>query len=87
MTAITSAYAHAYQVTCLTRHVLQSRVWTAASGVPKPDTRISPTFVPQDPREAMTSNDGPYILKGVLAMSMVKPWLDGVLSLDLFVEE
>ena len=39
MTAITSAYAHAYQVTCLSRHVLQSRVWTAASRVPMSDTR------------------------------------------------
>ena len=69
MTAITPAYAHAYQVTCLTTHM--HAVPRLNFRLPKPkDIRISPTFVPQ---RAMTSKDGPSILTGVLALLMVKP--------------
>ena len=44
-------------------------------------------FVPQNAKEAMTSRDGPSTLTGVLALLKVKHSLDGVLSLDLPMEE
>ena len=79
MTAITSVYAHAYQVTCLTRHT--PAVPRLNFRVPKPNVRT------QRAKEAMTSKDGPSILTGVLALLMVKPSLNGVLWLDLSMQE
>ena len=73
MTAVRSAYAHAYQVTCLTRHM--PAVPPLNFRLPKPQARYPhlPTFVPQHVKEAMTSKDEPSILTEVVAMSMVKP--------------
>ena len=73
MTAITSAYAHAYQATCVTDTRLRSYIGTSACRSPKPADRIFPTFVPQHEKEAMTPRDGPAIQTGVLALWMVKP--------------
>ena len=47
MTAITSAYAHAYQITCLTGHMRQYHVSTFACRSSKPDIRVFLTFVTQ----------------------------------------
>ena len=73
MTAITSTYAHAYQATCLTRHMPAVPRLNSAYRSPKPDIRIFPTFVSEHAKEAMTSRDGPSIPTGVLALWMVKP--------------
>ena len=87
MTAIISAYAHAYQVTCPTRHM--PAVLRLNFRLPKPNARypLLPTFVPQHVKEAMISEDGPSILTGVVALWMVKLLLVGVPSLDLLMEE
>ena len=78
MTAITPAYAHAYQATCLTRHmpVVPHRSFTCRD--PKPDIHIFPTFVPQHVNEVMNSKDGLFVQMEVLASLMVKLLLDGV---------
>ena len=77
MTAITSAYAPAYQVTCLPRHM--PAVPRRNFRLPKPKARS-----PHLPNVRITTRergkDGPSFLTGVLAL--VKPYLDGVLSLD-----
>ena len=88
MTAITPAYAHAYQVTCLTRHMPAS----PASELPLAEAPSQMSASSEHPyhkhvNEALTSKDGPSILTLVLALWMVKPLLDGVLSLDLAMEE
>ena len=38
-------------------------------------------------KEVMITKDGPSVLTGVLALLMVKPKLDGVLLLDLSMEQ
>ena len=67
MTAITPAYAHAYQATCLTRHM--PAVPHHKFRLPKPKARYPhlPTLVPQHVKEAMISKDGPFIQMEVLA--------------------
>ena len=76
MTAITPAYAHAYQTTCLSRRVpaILEKIFVSR----KPDIRTFPMLVPQHVKKAMISEDGPFIWTEVLASWMVKPWLDGV---------
>ena len=44
----------------------------------KPDIRVFPTLVPQHVKEAMISEDGPFIQMVVLALLMAKLLLDGV---------
>ena len=79
MTAITSAYAHAYQATCFTAtHAWQSHIKTSAYESSKPDIRIFPMFVPQHVKEAMITVDGLFIQMVVLALLTVKLLLDGV---------
>ena len=48
--------------------------------LPMSGIRISPTFVPQHAKEAMIFRVGQSLQTGVLALWMVKPQLDGVLS-------
>ena len=67
MTAITPAYAHAYQATASQDTCLQSRAKISGCRSPKPDTRTFPTLVPQHVKEAMISRDGHFIQTGVLA--------------------
>ena len=87
MTAITSAYAHAYQATCLTRHMpavlrLNFRLRKPKARYPHlPNVRITTRERGND------FQDGPSIQTGVLALWMVKSLLDGVPSLDLPMEE
>ena len=79
MTAFTSAYAHAYQATCLTRHIpAVPPVKISAYQRSKPDIRTFPMIVPQHVQEAMISEAGPFIQTEVLASWMVKLSLDGV---------
>ena len=73
MTATTPAYAHAYQATCLTRHMPAASRMNFRLPKPKPDIGIFPMFVPQHVQEVMTSKDGPSFQTGVLALWMVKP--------------
>ena len=67
MTAITPAYAHAYQA--------HPELPLTSS---RPDIRTFPMLVPQYVKEAMISEDGLFIQMEVLASLMVKLWLDGV---------
>ena len=78
MTAITPAYAHAHQATCLTRHML---------AIPRQNFRLPKlkarypylrNIVPEHVQEAMISEDGLFLQTGVLASWMVKLSLDGV---------
>ena len=69
MRAITPAYAHEYQATCLTRQM--PAVPRLNFRLPKPAISIFPMFVPQHVQEVMTSGDGPSIQTGVLALWMV----------------
>ena len=55
MTAITPAYAHAYQTTCLSRRVPAILKKISVSRSPKPDIRTFPMLVPQHVKEAMIS--------------------------------
>ena len=78
MTAITPAYAHAYQTTCLARHI---------PGVPHQNFRL-PKIKARYPyllharskyvKEAMIIVGGLFIQMEVLALLMVKLLLDGV---------
>ena len=88
MTAVTPAYAHAYEATCLTRHM--PAVPHKIFRLPKPKARYphlpnarSTTRV----KEVMISRDGPFIQTGVRASRMVKHWLGGVSLQDLTMEE
>ena len=87
MTAITPAYAHAFQATCLSPHI--PGVPSKTSGCPrtKPDIRIFPMLAPQHVKEAMISVGGLLIQMEVLALLMVKLLLDGVLFHDPLMEE
>ena len=80
MTAVTPAYAHAYQSICLAGRLLLVLL-------PKPGSRIFPTLGPQRAKEAMIFKVGLFTLTGVLALPMLKPLLDGELSHDLLMEE
>ena len=71
MTAITPAYAHAYQLICLTGHI--------PVALPNARTRTR--------ERGNDFQGGPSALTGVLALLMVNPWLDGVLRHDLPMEE
>ena len=46
VTAITPAYAHTFQVTCLTRHIPAVPHKTSGCPSPKPDIGIFPMLVP-----------------------------------------
>ena len=72
VTAITPAYAHAHQTTCLSRRMPAILGKISVSRSPKPHIRIFPMLVPQHVKEAMISEDGPFIQMGVLASWMVK---------------
>ena len=61
MTAITPAYAHAYQTACLSRRMLAILGEISVSRSPKPDIRIFPMLVPQHVKEAMIFEIGPFI--------------------------
>ena len=83
MTAITPAYAHAYQATCLSLDTcLQSPTKSSAYQSSKPDIRIFPMLVPLHVTGAMISVDGLFIQMGELASLMVKFLLDEVLFHD-----
>ena len=72
MTAITPAYAHAYQTTCLSRRMPAILGKISVSRSPKPDIRIFPMLVPQHVKEAMIIVGGLFIQMEVLASWMVK---------------
>ena len=78
MTAITPAYAHAYQTTCLARHMPAVPHQNFPLLKLKARYPYLPIIVPQHVKEAMISEDGPFIQTGVLASWMVKLSLDGV---------
>ena len=68
MTAITPAYAHAYQATCLTRHL--PAILRQNFRPPKPKAkkiRTFPTLVPLHAKEAVTSEDGLFMQTQVFA--------------------
>ena len=67
MTASTRAHAHAFLVTCPTRHMPAVPRLNFRLPNRKPDIRITPTIVPQHAKEAMTSRDGTSTLTGSLA--------------------
>ena len=73
MTAITPANAHAYQATCLSRRMPAILGKNSIYRSPTPDIRIFLMLVPRHLKEAMISEDGPFIQTGVLASWMVKP--------------
>ena len=85
MTAITPAYAHAYQFICVAGHIPAASLQNFACRSRKPDIHIFPTLVPQHAKKAMTFMDGPSTLTVVLALLMVKLQPDGVLSHDLSI--
>ena len=72
MTAITPAYAHAYQTTCRSRRMPTILGKISVYRSPKPDIRTFPMIVPQHVKEAMITVDGLFIQTGVLASWMVK---------------
>ena len=72
MTAITLAYAHAYQATCLARHMLA--ILHQHFRLPKLKERYPYLHVQEEP----TSEDGLFLQTEVLASLMVKLLLDGV---------
>ena len=73
---------HASHDTCL-----QSRAKTFVCRNPTQDPCTFPTLLPQHVKEVMISRDGPFLETGVLALWMVKRWLDVVSLHDLPMEE
>ena len=78
MTAITPAYAHAYQAMCLARHIPAAPHQNFRLPNPKPDILFFPMLVPSHVKEAMIIVGGLFIQMVVLALLMVNPLLGGV---------
>ena len=77
MAAITPAYAQLYQAPCLPRRMPAILGKNSVYRSPTPDIRIFPMLVPQHVKEALISEDGPFIQTEVLASRMVKLSLGG----------
>ena len=78
MTAITPAYAHAFQATCLAQHFPGVPHTPSSLPSPSPDIRIFTMLVPQHVKEATIIVGVLFIQMVVLALLMVKLLLDGV---------
>ena len=61
MTAITPAYAHAHQATCLSRSMPAIMGEISVCRSPTPDIRIFPMLVPQHVKQAITIVGGVYL--------------------------
>ena len=86
MTAITPAYAHAYQVTCLTRHIPDVQNQRYRLLITKA-IYAHLTNVPQRAKEAMIFRDGRSTLTGVPALADGETLAGWVLLHDLPMEE